>query len=184
MPKSATLTRPDLVRSTFGRLDVAVNDAAGMCRVERLVDLLGDARALDRREWPIGDPAREVAAVDQLHDDERVTALHAEIEDVDHVGVIQDSGRLRLLAEPRHERWIPAIFRAQHLDGHIAAQLRVVATIDRRHAALTEQLDDAVAAVEHLSDFGQTRVPLVFLTPVTVASAQRLCVDRERGREL
>ena len=46
---------------------------------------------------------REVAAVDQLHDDERVARLHAVVEDVDHVGMAERGGGLRLLAEARHE---------------------------------------------------------------------------------
>ena len=147
MPKSATLTRPELRQQHVGRLDVAVDDAARVGRVERLEDLLGDARGGQRLERAaLLDHGAEVAAVDQLHDDERVARLHAVVEDVDDVRMAQRGGRLRLLAEAGDERRVAAVLGAQNLDRHVAAQLRVVAAKDGRHAALAEQLDQAVAA--------------------------------------
>ncbi len=139
-----------------GRLDVAVDDAARMRCVERLVDLLGDARGRNRLERPVlADDGGEVTAVDQLHDDERVARLHAVVEDIDHVGVIERRGRLGLLPETSDERGVAAILRAQHFDRHVAAKLRVVSAEDGRHPALAEQLDKAVAAGENLSCLGQ-----------------------------
>ena len=81
--------------------------------------------------------------------------VHAVVEDVDYVGVVQSRSRLCLLPEARHERRIAAILGAQHLYRDIATQLRVCGAEDRGHPALAEQLDQSVAAGEDLSYFGQ-----------------------------
>ena len=81
--------------------------------------------------------------------------FHAVVEDVDHVGMAERGGRLRLLAEAGDECRVAAVLGAQHLDRHVAPQLGVVAAEDGRHAALAEQLDEAIAAGKYLPDFGQ-----------------------------
>ncbi len=136
-----------------------MDDAARVGSVECLEDLLRDTR---RGQWleraTLLDHAGQVAAVDELHDDEWVARLHAVVEDVDHVGVTECRCRLRLLAEARHESRVAAVLGAQHLDRHVASELRVVGAEDGRHSALAEQLDEAVAAGENLSYFGHAQI--------------------------
>ena len=180
MPKSATLTRPPLVSSTLRRLDVAVDDAARMRRVERLADLLGDARGRRGRQRPaLAEDRGEVAAVDQLHDDERVARVHAVVEDVDDVRMVQRGGGLRLLAEARHEGGVAAVLGAQHLDRDVAAELGVVGPVDGRHAALAEQLDQAVAAAEDVSYLGQGRAAPIAVGPAGARDSAQ--VEAGRG---
>ena len=150
--------------------------------VQRLVDLLGDARGRDWLERAaLADDRGEIAAVDQLHDDERVARFHAVVEDVDHVGVAERRGRLCLLAEARHERRVAAVLGAQHLDRDVAAQLRVVGAEDRGHAALAEQLDEPVATGEHLSYLGQARRTLRDCALARVASHAHVLATQLRS---
>ena len=98
-------------------------------------------------------------AGDQLHDQVESAAVDggvlALVEDVDHVRVVERRGRLCLLPEARHERRIAAVFGAQDLDRDVAPELPVVRPEDRGHAALAEQLDQAIATGEYLSYLGQ-----------------------------
>ena len=69
--------------------------------------------------------------------------------------MVERRGGLRLLPEARDECRIAAVLGAQHLDRDVAAELRVVGAVDRGHATLAEQLDEAIAAAEYLSYLGQ-----------------------------
>src|SRR6185503_18608267 len=66
---------------------------------------------------------------------------------------------LRLLAEPRQEFRVAAVLRAEELDGDVAVELVVVAAVDRGHAALSEQLDQPVAAAQNRPDFRHAGPP-------------------------
>ena len=168
-----------------GRLDIAVDDAARMRCVQRFVDLLGDARGRHRLERPaLLDDRGQVAAVDELHDDERVAGFHAVVENVDHVGVVERRGRLRLLTEARHEGRIATVLGAQHLDRDVAAQLRIVSAEDGRHPALAKQLDEAIAAGQDLSYFSQDSSSALHASSVRSAAFRdmRACICSSSGR--
>jgi serine/threonine protein kinase len=55
---------------------------------------------------------------------------------------------------------VVAVLRSEDLDGNVPLELGVVGTVDRRHAALAEQLDQPVAATEDLPDLCQASLPL------------------------
>ena len=123
-----------------------MDDAGSVSRGERFEDLLRDARRGQRFQGTaLAQDAGQVAAVDQLHDDEGVAALHPVVEDIDHIRVIELRRGLGLLPEARHERRVAAVLGAQHLDRDVAAELRVMGAEDGRHAALAEQLHEAIA---------------------------------------
>ena len=87
------------------------------------------------------------------------TGSCAVVEDGDHVGVVQLGGGLRLALEAGQEAGVRAVLGAQHLDGHVAAELGVVGAVDGGHAALADQLDQAVAAAQDVSDVSHARAP-------------------------
>ena len=131
-----------------------MHDAAAVGSGERFEDLLCDARGGQRLEGAaLANDLAQIAAVDQLHDDEGVAALHPVIEDIDHIRVVELRRGLGFLPEARHERRVAAVLGAQHLDRHVAAELRVVGTEDGRHAALAEQLHETIATGEDLPYF-------------------------------
>ena len=98
----------------------------------------------DGRACP--DPGRQVAALDELRDDEAQAVLGAaHVEDRHDVGVVQagqDAGfgevRLELLG-------LGDAFRVRHLDGDRAVEFIVMGQIDPPEPALTEPTDDPVA---------------------------------------
>ena len=69
-------------------------------------------------------------------------------------GWLSDGGRPGLVAEPREEVGVLAELGPQELDRDVALELRVARPVDRRHAALPEELEQPVAPAERLPDLG------------------------------
>ena len=133
---------------------VRVGDLEGARR------LGGDPGGLARRERPgPADDRGEVLALDELHDDERAGRVLAVVVDRDDVRVVQRGRVLGLLAEARAEVGVAAVLGAEQLDGDVAIELVVVAAVDRRHAALAEQLDEPIAATENRPDLRHAGPP-------------------------
>ena len=112
-----------------------------------------------RQRTALPQRAREVAAGDQLHHDVGPHGVLAVVEDRDHVGVVQLRGGLRLALEPGEEADVAAVLAAQHLDGHVAAELGVAGAVDGGHAALADQLREVVAATQDVPDVSHARAP-------------------------
>jgi hypothetical protein len=137
------------------RLHVAVDDPAHVRGMERLGDLGADPRGLARRQRAVlADDRRHVLAVDELHDDVRAGRLLAEVEDRDDVRVAQRRGGAGLVAEAGQEVRVTTELGAQQLDRDVAIQLGVARPVDRRHAALSEELHEAIAAAQDAPDLG------------------------------
>ena len=137
------------------RLDVAVDDAAVVGDLEGAGDVGGDAGGLARGEGPVLAQDRgEVLALDELHDDVRARRVFAEVEHGDDVRVAERRRGPRLVAEAREEVGVLAELGPQELDRHVALELRVARPVDRGHAALAEQLEQAVASAEGAPDLG------------------------------
>jgi hypothetical protein len=81
--------RPHQVR----RLDVAVRDALGVCRVQPVGHLHGDVHGLRRGHRPAGDLLGEGLASDVCHDDEADAVAFTDIMDGGDVGMIECRGR-------------------------------------------------------------------------------------------
>src|SRR4029079_13672849 len=170
MPESATFTRPSrLMRMLLGLTSRwtmprawaasrarAASDAIraawrGGSAPERSV--CGEPGAVARGQCAgAADDRGEVLALDQLHDDERAGGVLAVVVDRDDVGVVQRRGALGLLAEARAELRVAAVLGPQELGGDVTIELVVVGPIDRRHAALAEQLDEPIAAAQNRPD--------------------------------
>jgi hypothetical protein len=83
-----------------GRLDVPVHDAPGMRRIERIGNLRRDLEQLlgpDRR--PL-DPVLQRLPFEQLHGDEALPRVLADLVNGADVRVIQRGGRTRFAREP------------------------------------------------------------------------------------
>ena len=94
----------------------------------------------------------EIRAVDEAHHDEIATRLvDTGVVDRDDVRVEQGRSIPRLPTKARHERVILGERRSQHLDRDVAGQHLVPSAIHDRHAALADDLEQAIAAGEHTS---------------------------------
>ena len=87
------------------------------------------------------------------------------------LGWLSDGDRLGLGPEPGDEVRVAAVLGPQDLDGDVAAQLAIRGAVDRRHAALSEQLDEPIPTAKNAADLRQTRIP--FASTCSVPGAPR-----------
>ena len=121
------------------RLDVAVDDAAGVGRHECLRDLAAPADHLADRLWRSAVLAKR-AAFHQFHGERGVRALPHQIVDGNDIGMIQCGGGLGLANQAvcgRHA--------AQEFQRHHPAQFQVARRIDLAHRPAAQQRRDGVA---------------------------------------
>ncbi len=138
------------------RLHVTVDEASGVGGCEGPCDAAPDPRDLARRQRAASaQDGGEVLPVDQLHDDVRAAGVLAEVVDRDDVGVAQRGRRLGLLPEARREVGVAQVLGAEKLERDVATELGIGGTVDGRHPATAQQLDQVVAATQGLSDLGQ-----------------------------
>src|SRR5688572_5518049 len=76
----------------------------------------------------------------------------AEIEDADHVRMLQLRGELRFAMEAREHFAIVDEVLVQHLDRDVPIQTLVAAAVDAAHRARTDQLLDDVSTEHDLTD--------------------------------
>jgi hypothetical protein len=137
-------------------LDVAMDDTALMGHLDGPRHLARDPRGLPWREGPAPpDDRRQILAVDELHHNVGAGGVGAVVVDGDDAGVIQGGGRLGLLSEASEEVGIGAVLGAKDLERDIPLELGVAGSVDRGHAALSEQLDQPIAAAENHADVRQ-----------------------------
>jgi hypothetical protein len=121
---------------------VAVDDAAPMGAVERVAELQEDVDRHRERNLAAAHPAGEGLAVQVLHDD--VVAgrrKQREVEDADDVLVADEVHRPGLVVEAPHQLGAGGHGLVQELDGHLAADDRVLGEVDGAHPAAPERPD-------------------------------------------
>ncbi len=125
-----------------GRLQVPMDDASLVGRLQGLGDLERDPEGLLDRQGAAGDPLLQRLALDQLHDQEvdAVRLLH--LVDAGDVGMVQGGQNLGLALEAGEALRILRERLRQHLDRHPPAQLRVLGLEDLAHPALAELAGD------------------------------------------
>ncbi|NJM41447.1 MAG: PASTA domain-containing protein, partial [Anaerolineae bacterium] len=85
----------------------------------------------------------------------RLSSIFSETDDADPTsrhavdGRLDVGGGLRLLAKTLHKLRVAGIPVAQHFDCHEAIQLHILRLIHRRHAATSDDGQQAIAVVEH-----------------------------------
>jgi len=162
--------RPDL---DVGGLQVAVDDAPVVRGVERLGDLPRDRQSLVEWHRALRDAVRKGRSFNQFEDQRLPSVGVLETVDGRDVWMIQRGEHLCLTLEPCQALGVVRHSRQQHLDRHLAIELRVARPIDRAHAAFTEGRHDFVGA-----DASARAIKLV------VHVAQILVEVRPGGRQL
>jgi hypothetical protein len=134
--------QPDVVG-----LEIAVDEALVVRRLERAQRLVEDRKRLGPGQRAAADPRRQRLALEVLHHEEHAAVrIAAEVVDVDDVLVPDRVDRARLLVEPLDDLLGPAQLRLQDLDRRGPADLGVLGGVDHAHAALGELAPDRVAA--------------------------------------
>ena len=93
-----------------------------------------------------GDPALQVAALDQPHRDDQLAVLLAGVVDGDDVGVVEPGGEARLAQEPLAEALVVGEVAGDHLERHRPVEGQVRRPVDDAHPAARDQRVDAVPA--------------------------------------
>ena len=139
------------------RLDVAVDQPGGVGRVERGGDLVEHGEHAWRVDGLAAEQPPQVGAVDQGHVQVELPVDLAERVHRHHVRVPQPGGDPRLPSEPGHELGVhPGA--GEPFQGHHAPVDGVVRPVHGAHAALADQLSDAVRAeVRRAGQIGDRR---------------------------
>ena len=121
-------------------LEIAVDDAARVRRLERRADRLQVLEHLGRRDAPlVVEHAAQVGALEQLHHVERPPVGQlAELVDVDDVRVLDHVDRQRLAQEARDHLGRARQLATQDLDRRATAEQPVLGLVDRAAAARGE----------------------------------------------
>ncbi len=158
------------------RLHVAVDDPLPMRRLQRARGPDRDAnRVVGRQGTTLAQDRRQVAPIDELHDDVllAIGPVGAVVVDADDVRVRQAPRGARLLLESGREAGIGAKLRPKDLDRDLAIELLVHGAPDRRHAAVAEGRDQPVPAADQ---------PAEHLHGVSLAGRVRGCSRGSRPR--
>src|SRR5690606_34224254 len=134
-------------------LQVAVDDARLVRRLEALEHLRHDGHALRRGEALLLLDARgEGFPIEELHHPgARAGGQAAEIADFDDVLRADATGRLRLALDPLDDVDLLRHGCVQHLDGDASLDAGVLTLVDGPHPALSHEANDAVLAVDDLA---------------------------------
>ena len=143
-----------------GGLDVAVQQAAVVCVVERAGDGLQDgAHLMDRHPVPVAllDQSGGIGPLDVVHGNPELTVEFAAIVDADDVRVPQRCRKVGLAVEPLAELGIRGDRLGEHLDHVATGQPGVQCQIDLGHAAGAELPQDRVAGKRRTAGEGKAR---------------------------
>ncbi len=128
------------------RFQIPVDDPGGMCCCQSLGDLGGQTERLLERQRTLSQRFPERVALQVLLHHEVGAVFDAYVMNGCDVRVVQSSGSSCLLLEAGEALGARGELGGQHLDGHLAAQARVLGEIHLAHAARAEQLGDLVGA--------------------------------------
>ena len=146
-PKSRIFTRPSMPTLTFAGLRSRWTIPLLVSRFEPIGDLDEQRqRFIERESRPRAMRSASVLAFDELHHQEPRVAIGLKTMDGRNVLMIQRSKRLRLALEPRQPLLVFREDLRQHLDRHLALELRVARPVHLAHATRAERAEDLVVA--------------------------------------
>ena len=127
-----------------GRLQVPVDDAAIVRRLERLGDLTRDLERLVERKSAVRQPVRERLSRHELHHDEPRAFRFLQAVDRGDRGVVQGGEHPGLALEPRQALRVAGELLGEGLDRDLPAQPVVVGAIDLSHSAGPERAQNRI----------------------------------------
>ena len=127
-----------------GGLEVAVDDALRVGRLEGVRDLDPEVEERAELERPLPDPLRERLPLEQLHGDEVLPLVLLDRVDRADAGVVEGRGGAGLALEALEGRRVLRQLHRQELERDVAAELRVLGLVHDAHAAAAELPGDLV----------------------------------------
>ena len=141
-----------------GRLQIAVDDVAGVGRAQGIGNLNADLHHALRAQRAVGHHFAQAAALEQLHHHERTAAGLADVVDGADVGVIERRGGLRLPPEALERLGVEGPIVAEELEGDLPLQPDIFGLVDHPHATAAQRAEDGVMG-NRLTDHGADPIP-------------------------
>ena len=135
---------PALVDEDVRRLDVAMNDALCVGRIQPLGHIDGDLEDLLGLHGAALDEVLEGLPFQELHGDERPSVVGADLVNGADVGMIQRRSRARFQPEPFQRAVFLHEFVGQELQRHEPPKFEVLGFVDQAHTPTSEQLQNPV----------------------------------------
>ena len=136
--------RAALGEENICRLDVAMDDAFGVCGVERVGDLNSYVDDFIKRHGTAADAMLQRLPIKVFHRDEPLAIAFIDFVDGADVRMIQRRSRLRLAFKTRQRLRIFSHCVRQEFQRHETVQLGIFGFIDDAHTAAAQFFDDAV----------------------------------------
>ena len=131
------------------RLQIAMNHAFGMGRVQCTAYLLNDRNGVFGRELSVAaQDGPQILAVDVLHADETNPIRFAQVKNADDIFMRDVARENELLLEAQQDRGVRRQFRTNHLQRDQTIQFTVARFVDGTHAALSQDAQNFVASAE------------------------------------
>ncbi len=124
--------------------NVAMNDAFGMGGVEAVGNLNCEADQGLGVERTAGNHGAQSKAVEELHDEVRVTFLFGDLVNGADVGMVQGRGGAGLAAKAFERLRVVGKFVRQEFERDEAAELQIFGLVDDAHPTATESFEDTV----------------------------------------
>ena len=133
-----------LGHENVGGLNVAMNNASRVRRIQRVRDL--DTQRQDRFQLhrTVADHVLECSARQKFHDQERAAFLLANVINRADVGMVQSRSRLGFTAKALQRLPVLCQVVGKKLERDKAAQPRVLGFVDDAHTAAAQLLNDPV----------------------------------------
>ena len=133
-------------------LEVAMNDALGVHRVQGVEHLDDDTRGIIDGQHPVLHETGQAHAVEVLHDNEGAIIVRAHVRDFYDVVMANGSGCPGLVVKPFDNLLIVGDFGEQDFYGQPSSDQHVLRLEDNSHAALADNALDRVFPFENLPD--------------------------------
>ena len=127
-------------------LEIAMDDARGMCFCESVSNVLQVAQKLREISVLVMNELTQRQAINEFHGDEVQAISFTNFVDVRDVRMVQRGGSLRLLSETPHSIFIRRDFEWQNFQGDGPSQLHIFGQIHLAHPAFANLRADFVTA--------------------------------------
>jgi hypothetical protein len=125
-------------------LEIAVQDAPGVCGLQPTADLHRRLHRRSQRQRPAPQPLPKALPLQQLEDDVRLPVARPHVEHRQHVRVRQGRDGPRFVLESPEPLRARRPVRRDHLDRDVPRQARVAGTVDCSHPPGPDEAEDLV----------------------------------------
>src|ERR1022692_1689175 len=150
---------PALSDKDIGWFDIAMNDALGVGRVECVGDFDGYGKQHFGFHRPPPDSMLQSQTIEELHGNEGMTLVLANVMNGADIRMIQGGSSLRFTLETGQRLRIFGYFIGQEFQGNEAAQASIFGFVNHAHSAAPELLDDAIVRDGLADQWGTVRPP-------------------------